>query len=271
MMLRVSYRAKLIAFMLKNSASMAGYLHAEIIRVVRTFMAKFVKMSCINTTADITAIDFTCRENQHDDNLLAVGMAARTYLSEHDDDSQLAASFFSTVRSFYVEVTTKMLAKFPINDTVLQSLSFLRPENRETVNVSSVIGLSERLGIGAPDVIQEELVDYQLCSTNSLPSHEPGMVLDPFWSNVANMKTPLQKPRFPNLSKLAFAALSLQHSNADPERAFSVLKKIQREDCENLGEKSVSALMTMKFNNKTSCFNMNFSSDVCSAAKRSCN
>ncbi|KAH3725418.1 hypothetical protein DPMN_051251 [Dreissena polymorpha] len=57
-----------------------------------------------------------------------------------------------------------------------------------------------------------------------------GMTLDPFWAGKGEMKTPLQKPRFPQLFQLAIAAMTLPHSNADPERCFSVLKKIQLDD-----------------------------------------
>ncbi|KAH3856359.1 hypothetical protein DPMN_098945 [Dreissena polymorpha] len=38
------------------------------------------------------------------------------------------------VRDFYEEMTSKMIGKFPLTDSILQSLSFLRPEKRETVS-----------------------------------------------------------------------------------------------------------------------------------------
>lgn len=64
---------------------MAGYLHTEMIRVIRTFMGKFVKTSVINSASDLTKVDFTSIANQHNDDLLAIGMAARTYLAENDE------------------------------------------------------------------------------------------------------------------------------------------------------------------------------------------
>ena len=38
-----------------------------------------------------------------------------------------------------------------------------------------------------------------------------------------------KRPRYPNLSKLALACVVLPNSNADSERIFSMLKKIQTE------------------------------------------
>ncbi|XP_060556758.1 uncharacterized protein LOC132717334 [Ruditapes philippinarum] len=121
----------------QNGDSMAGHMHSELVRVIRTFMAKFVKMETITAAADVTMVDFKMRTNQHDEELLAVGMKARGYLDNNDVNPQIKAQFFSKVRAFYVEMTEKMIAKFPLNDPVLKCLSFLRPEFRETTPASS--------------------------------------------------------------------------------------------------------------------------------------
>lgn len=98
-----------------------------------------------------------------------------------------------------------------------------------------------------------------------------GMTLDPYWASVSEMKTPLQKQRFPHLTKLAFAAMSLPHSNADPERCFSVLKKIQREERENLSIQTIEALLSLKFNVKTACHETKITTEMCIEAQRVCN
>ncbi|KAH3726070.1 hypothetical protein DPMN_051926 [Dreissena polymorpha] len=74
-----------------------------------------------------------------------------------------------------------------------------------------VVKLSVRLGVGNPDRIHDEFVDFQLLSESALPPYVKGMALDPFWLCIASIKTPLQKARFPKLSSLAFAALSIPH------------------------------------------------------------
>jgi hypothetical protein len=57
--------------------TMVGHMHSETMRVIRTFMAKFVKMETITAAADVIMGDFKMRTNQHDEELLAVGMKAR--------------------------------------------------------------------------------------------------------------------------------------------------------------------------------------------------
>lgn len=71
---------------------MAGYLHTEIVRVIRPFMRTFVKTSVINSASNVTKVT---QENQHGDEILAVDMAARIYLAENEDIyPDLRASFF---------------------------------------------------------------------------------------------------------------------------------------------------------------------------------
>ena len=51
-----------------------------------------------------------------------------------------------------------------------------------------------------------------------------------FWGEMCDIKELFSKqPRYPNLSKLALACVVLPNSNADSERIFSMLKKIQTE------------------------------------------
>jgi hypothetical protein len=55
-------------------------------------------------------------------------------------------------------------------------------------------------------------------------------MLELFWGKCVDIKEVFSKqPRYPNLSKLALACVVLANSNADSERIFSMLKKIQTE------------------------------------------
>ena len=48
-----------------------------------------------------------------------------------------------------------------------------------------------------------------------------------------------KQPRYPNLSKLALACVVLPNSNADSERIFSMLKKIQTEHRSELANDTI--------------------------------
>ena len=87
-----------LTFIFQADASMVGYLHTEMVRLLRKFLGKFVKTSVITASKDITKVDYTNPDNQHPDNNLAVGMAARSYLSENPDiPPETVKSFFGLV------------------------------------------------------------------------------------------------------------------------------------------------------------------------------
>eukprot|EP00117_Sycon_ciliatum_P017562 scpid64125/ scgid4510/ len=75
------------------------------------------------------------------------------------------------------------------------------------------------------DAILTELLDFKSLPDDVLPHR--GENLDQFWSALSKLTRPEDSTqrRFANLSKLAKVALVLPHSNADPERLFSMVKK----------------------------------------------
>jgi hypothetical protein len=56
------------------------------LRLLRLFVGKFVTRATIKQYDDITKVPYKDREQQHNTDNLAVGMAARTYIAEHKDD-----------------------------------------------------------------------------------------------------------------------------------------------------------------------------------------
>ena len=80
---------------LQADESMVGYLHSEMTRLLRKFLGKFVSTTAIRATNDITQVEFMSAENQLSDDLLAVGMKARNYMSENVDlPAEKISSFF---------------------------------------------------------------------------------------------------------------------------------------------------------------------------------
>jgi hypothetical protein len=62
------------------------------------------------------------------------------------------------------------------------------------------------------------------------------------------------QPRYPNLSKLALACVVLPNSNADSERIFSMLKKIQTEHRSKLTNDTICSLICAKQNQNMECY-----------------
>ena len=78
--------------------------------------------------------------------------------------------------------------------------------------------------------MHDEYEDLCLCDASELPDFEYGeTILSDYWSRIIDIKLPSGDKRYGNLVRVAFACLSLPLSNAETERAFSRLRKLQTE------------------------------------------
>ena len=66
--------------------------------------------------------------------------------------------------------------------------------------------------------------------------------------------TDLETLRFGKLAQLSKALLVLPHSNADPERLFSMVRKIYTELRRHMDPTTLSDLLSVKLNNDSPCY-----------------
>ena len=76
------------------------------------------------------------------------------------------------------------------------------------------------------------------------------------------------KSRLGVLAKVAKSLLVLPNSNADCERAFSIVKKINTEFRSELKNDTICSLLACKFNQNSNCFEYSPSIDVLKVAKQ---
>ena len=84
--------------------------------------------------------------------------------------------------------------------------------------------------------------------------------------------TDLETLRFEKLSPLAKALLVFPHSNADPERLFSMVRKIYTELRRQMEPSTLGSLLSVKVSNENPCYlNQELMSDASakSATQRS--
>ena len=90
---------------------------------------------------------------------------------------------------------------------------------------------------------------------------------DAFWGTPLNMNTSSNVPRFPLMKKLFSVLLCLPHSNADSERVFSQVHKINIEYRKRMGHETLTALLQVKMNCDDRCFQTSPTKDMLCAAK----
>ena len=156
-----------------------------------------------------------------------------------------------------------MFAKFPFKDPVLSDLSLLDPRQREHVPPASVVRLCSRFFTACPsdqrDDILSEFRDFRATSDECLPTLDfpttdsPG--IESFWMAMSEITLSDQTIyRFGNLAKLCKILLVLPHGNADPERLFSMVSKIETDQRSSLLPSTVADLINVKVNTSSECY-----------------
>jgi hypothetical protein len=263
--------------MFQADESRICYLKEEITTLLRKFMGKFVKAKVIQSAEDLTAVPFKNQDYQLNDNIIAIGVTTRAYMVDHADDipPSSLSRFFSSVRKFYQVVAAKMLDKFPFKDPVVNCLKFLNPAMRGELPPSLITDLARRFPSLVPkdqlDQLEEEFMEFQITPALELPSFSEGTRPDVFWGEVTAMRNRITNtPRFPLLSKIVRAMMTIPNSNADCERIFSMVKKIQTDTRSSLENSTLCALLTVKVNNSQQCHVLKPSKDLLKTAKKAC-
>ena len=229
---------------LQTSSSKIGTMQRDMCQLLRTFLSNFIRPKCLTTVTDNEISDFDYRNSEFQvcNEELAIGTATRLLLEERWKEQGRRLCFFAGVKEFYHEAVRKMLDKFPFHNETIRDLAILDPRNRLSVTAASVSRLVRRFMQGTTvddhDQLQKELRDFKSMPENQLPDVDIANPcgLDNFWADMSDIKQPgnLEEKRFQQLSDLCKVLLVLPHSTADPERLFSMIKKIETDQRNSL-------------------------------------
>ena len=87
--------------------------------------------------------------------------------------------------------------------------------------------------------------------------------VDTFWAAVHGIKLLGSNiPLYANLLVLVRALLALPASNADSERCFSMVRKIDNEERSHLQRSTVASLLSLKLNTDHNCFDYKPSAEL---------
>ena len=68
--------------------------------------------------------------------------------------------------------------------------------------------------------------------------------VDMFWAEMSRKKTFVEAVRFPLLTRVMTTLSVITHSNADGERVFSMVRKIDKDSRSRLGNDTLCALLS---------------------------
>ena len=248
----------------QTHVSRIGTLQADVRKILQSFLANFVDPDVIKSADDITSVDFTNKSLQLNDDELGIGTSTRLLLCGEFEDlvgTSIEQSFFTCVRIFYETCVSKMIDKYPFNNEMIQQLAFLDPRNKDKTSFTGIVHLANQFASFSPDEMDTlgmEFRDYRASTLDQLPAfceNDEGAV-DHFWKDMASVTSVMNSEvyQFGKLSKFSHILLVLPHSNADVERLFSMVRKIETEERSQLDQSTVCDLLTVKINNDNPCY-----------------
>ena len=119
------------------------------------------------------------------------------------------------------------------------------------------------------DNLAEEYREFQVAPHATLPKYEKDVTrVDEFWGKLSTAQNTLTGQKlYPLLTKLALAMITIPNSNADCERTFSIVKKIQTDLISDMDNATLCALLSCKLNQNSVCYAFCPTSEILSLAK----
>lgn len=112
--------------------------------------------------------------------------------------------------------------------------------------------------------LKEEWEDYQMVQDAEF---KDDLRLDQAWGILLDMKTSLGRMRFPQLKLVISTLLSLPHSNAASERAFSMVRKIHTDNRKSMLPKTLTGFLQVKINCDDPCHSVSIPKELLQSAK----
>lgn len=244
-------------------------------QLLRELYVKFIAPDAIMKAKDIFSVEFSKRENQKNREHLVIGEETTKYLAQMKELGEMSGEdrteFYNAVRQYFSEACQYILKKFPFKDPLLKHATVADVSKRRKAEFDSVVYLvtrfpfivGEEKGEEVPpekmDQLRNEFLLYQIDKDIN-----ETLRIDECWGGMD------MQEKYPLLSKVMLAVLTIPHSNADPERVFSAVRRVDTEFRPNLGEKLLQSLIVNKTHNKAHnicCYNVKFSKEFLKRAK----
>jgi len=230
-------------------------LYDKLNELIRRMMLKFLTSDVVKDKEGVDLIAINCSDG---DNWLPVkemdiGMGTRLAVSKVKKEKtrqELRYAFRQCLR----QIATYMQTALPVVNPVLRDLRCLQPSARKLEqSKSTVFRLCQHLKKITKmndmcDKVQAEWLMYMSdVSLDPLQTeYEISGNICQYWFRVSEMPDGMGGKKYVNLPHVAKAALTLSHSNAIPERGFSINNSLLGKDSLSLSEKTIVAERTVK-------------------------
>lgn len=251
--------------LMQSDRPLIHVLYDELTELIRGLMGRFVKASKVDKMSGraLSKIDLSEEENLKELQKTDIGEETRRMIKKKNDLSQgVVTIFYHDARKFLVSVVTYLLARVPLANTFLRNLRCLHPLKREqSSSQEEILAVAEGLKLALPASEHDTLKsEWRMYASDNIPKewyieeeyntsqghHITWTRIDDYWHSVLKQSTSLGAPKYPTLSKVVKAALTLSHGQAHVERGFSLNKTLVTSIRSRLKDKSINGLRTVQ-------------------------
>ncbi|KAL3186352.1 hypothetical protein MRX96_028070 [Rhipicephalus microplus] len=164
-------------------------------------------------------------------------------------------AFYIGARAFYIACAKHLISRLPLDNKLLFHLRFLNPAIERSSTTPSLRYVANSLPQVIPPCDVSSLTDEWnslICETSDWES-SPNVVTHS--ASVFSLQTPAGQAKYPKVTKLVKAVLSLPHGNADCERGFS-------ENKQTVHHRSTLSIASISSLRQTKAFMKRYSGDA---------
>lgn len=158
---------------------------------------------------------------------------------------EIHKQFCDNYQNFYINSCQHIIQKTSLSHgKVLKNIRCINPRNvkknssiRDIKCIADILPVTDR---------KDQLVDeWKLLANDDIPILEKYDRIEKFWMEIFEKKTCMDTEKYPNISKVVKAALTLSHGNSDVERSFSISGNILSEERTALSLRGLNARMNV--------------------------
>lgn len=153
--------------------------------------------------------------------------------------------FFDRIKKHYICSAKHLLQKSALNmSSKIKHFRCLQYEEiKKNRSVSDIVSVAKNLPITVDYCVLAD--EWKLLKLEKL-LNDKGKRVDQFWSQIFDMENCFGSVKFPTITHVVRAALTLSHGSADVERQFSVSSKILTDDKTAMSCKMLNARLYIK-------------------------
>lgn len=208
-------------------------------------LLRFVKADKVNAlhATELKKLDVTKDHLKHDE--VDIGPVTKGLVKKMKSQRSRTETYIAIIK-FYETATKYLINNMPVDNKLLKALGCLHPQVRKnSSSVRRILTVAESMPFITPEDLNHVSDEWRKYATDE-DGIDAELRVDRFWWEVLNTKEASGAKKYPVMSKVVKAALSLPHGNADSERGLSINKRMLGTERAQLSTDTINGIRACK-------------------------